>query len=373
YSTQKNKLMKITITLIIASFVLLIACEKAALYEDLIEEMVIGFSSLNEEEGFRFQDYECGAAPDLAVLSPIVFIAGFEEDDNTYYANATRHFKEQGYLVIEGLSSLDQILNHLDLKQRGNFYSEIHVVSHSNPWRGMSLKTEKDGERLTTKSLQNYIAKKQLPIQYGITNETKIIFHSCGLGENTALLSQLKLVFSEHANPSIIASPYFNIFGGKYASHYLAKPYYVFYPTAQSKGPLALSQEMAANNQSKTINWQEALTAREEPALGEVYSYRFNIPVHWEVEFSNASEIPNLETPDAIMDFVAEDQALAKVLFEMKIPLEKYRWTARVKDNVLKISGKTTALCVLEPLMNLEDVGNYATLNILDKKLYTNL
>ena len=73
------------------------------------------------------------------------------------------------------------------------------------------------------------------------------------------------------------------------------------------------------------------------------------------------------------MDFVAEDQAMVKVLFEMKIPLEKYRWTARVNDNVLKISGKTTALCVLEPLMNLEDVGNYATLNILDKKLYTNL
>jgi hypothetical protein len=365
--------MKTTITLIIASFILLIACEKAALYENLIGEMANAISSQHSGGDLCEEEYACWNEEDPYLLKSVVFIAGFDEDDNTYYANATRHFKEQGYLVIEGLSSLDQILNHLDLQQRGNFYSEIHVVSHSNPWRGMSLKTEKDGERLTTKSLQNYIAKKQLPIQYGITNETKIIFHSCGLGENTALLSQLKHVFSEHANPSIIASPYFNIFGGKYASHYLAKPYYVFYPTAQSKGPLALSQEMAANNQSKTINWQEALTARQEPALGEVYSYRFNIPVQWEIEFSNASEIPNLQTPDAIMDFVAGDQAMAKALFEMKIPLEKYRWTARVNENVLKISGKTTALCVLEPLMNLEDVGNYATLNILDKKLYTNL
>ena len=372
FSKTQTK-MKLIITTIIASVTLLIACQKADLYNDVNKEMAIGFYSLNEMEDFNYEDYRCLDAQELEVLKPVVFIAGFDEDDNTYYANATTHFKQKGFQVVEGLFSLDEIINHLNLQQRGKLYSEIHIVSHSNPWRGMSLKTEKEGERLTTESLQNYIAKKKNITQYGITEETKIIFHSCGLGDNDALLSQIKKVFSEQAAPSVIASPYFNIFGGKYASHYLAKPYYVFYPTGHSKGPLALSQEMSVTNPDKSINWKEALTTREEPALGEVYSYRFNIPVEWEIEFTNTSEIPNLETPDDIMDFIAEDEAMATTLFKMNIPLEKYRWKARVKDHVLKISGKTTALCVLEPVMNLEDVGNYATLTISDKNIYTNL
>ncbi len=360
--------MRLIITSIIASFIFLFACQKADLYNDVYEEMAIELSALNHNN-----DNKTSAQNNAVLLRPIVFIAGFDEDDNTYYANATLHFKEKGFQIVEGLYSLEEILNHLNLQQRGKLYSEIHIVSHSNPWRGMSLKTEKEGERLTAESLKNYIVKNNKTTQDGITDKTKIIFHSCGLGENKALLSQLKKVFSAQAEPRVIASPYFNIFGGKYASHYLAKPYYVFYPTGHSKGPLALSQEMTALNPDKNINWQEALTTRAEPALGEVYSYRFNIPVEWEIEFTNTSEIPNLETPDDIMDFIAEDEAMATTLYEMKISLEKYRWTSRIRGNILKISGKTTALCVLEPVMNLEDEGNYATLTILDKKLYTNL
>ncbi len=360
--------MRLIITSIIASFIFLFACQKADLYNDVYEEMAIELSALNHNN-----DNKTSAQNDAVLLRPIVFIAGFDEDDNTYYANATLHFKEKGFQIVEGLYSLEEILNHLNLQQRGKLYSEIHIVSHSNPWRGMSLKTEKEGERLTAESLKNYIVKNNKTTQDGITDKTKIIFHSCGLGENKALLSQLKKVFSAQAEPRVIASPYFNIFGGKYASHYLAKPYYVFYPTGHSKGPLALSQEMTALNPDKNINWQEALTTREEPALGEVYSYRFNIPVEWEIEFTNTSEIPNLETPDDIMDFIAEDEGMATTLYEMKISLEKYRWTSKIRGNILKISGKTTALCVLEPVMNLEDEGNYATLTILDKKLYTNL
>lgn len=246
-------------------------------------------------------------------------------------------------------------------------------MSHSNPWRGMSLKTKKDGDRITEKALNEYVANTKNKSINTVTNDTKIIFHSCGLGDNSTLLKQLQGVFNKETLPQLFASPYFNIFGGKYTEHYLAKPYYVFYPTAQSKGPLALSQEIAAANPDKDIDWKKALTTREEPGLGEVYSYRFNIPVTWEIAFTTASEIPNLNTPDEIMDFVAEDENMARTLFEMNIPLEKYRWTTKIKDNVLKISGKTTALCVLEPIMNLEDEGNYANLDILDNTVYTRL
>ncbi len=352
--------MKIIITLVIASLALLVSCEKVSVSEDIVAEIITAEESIKQnEEG---------------ITSPksIVFIAGFDEDDNTYYANATAHFKQQKYHVIEGLRSLDEILKWLSTQQ-GLSYNEIHIVSHSNPWRGMSLQTKKEGERITDESLSAYLINNKKRTITGISKDTKIVFHSCGLGTNTALLKKLESAFSSQAKPIVIASPYFNVFGGKYAAHYLAKPYYVFYPTGQSKGPLALSQEIAATYPEKNINWQEALTTREEPALGKVYSYRFNIPVTWEIEFATAAEIPSLETPDAIMDFIAEDEAMATTLFKMNIPLEKYRWKVRVKGKVLKISGKTTALCVLKPVMNLTDAGNYATLDVLDKKIYTHL
>lgn len=350
--------MRTIIALIIVSISCLFACQKAAVLDDTnVAVSSTNISAVNEK------------LKNNNLATTIVFIAGFDEDDNAYYKNASTHFKQKGYTVVQGLFSLEEIMNYLDDYQVGKIYNEIHIVSHSNPWRGMSLKTTKEGERITSKSLTNFLKNKQFKIK-GITNNTKLIFHSCGLGNNTALLEQLKNGFHTSAQPQLIASPYFNVFGGKYTGHYLAKPYYVFYPTGQSKGPLALANEIASDHPDKKINWREALTTREEPALGEVYSYRFNIPVEWEIDFATPSEMPNLENPDAIMDFISEDQAMASTLFEMNIPLEKYRWTAKKKGTTLKISGKTTVLCVLEPLMNLEDTGNYEPLHISDEKLY---
>jgi len=357
--------MKTFFTCILVSFTFLISCEEPELFNDIDTEMTAEIISKN------IVNKKISTKKNLR--NDIVFIAGFDEDDNTYYKNATHHFKQQGYFVVEGLYALEEILNYLNDYQSEKSYSKIHIVSHSNPWRGMALKTTKEGERITLKTLTSYLNKKQAKNIKGITKDTKIIFHSCGLGDNAALLELLKKAFHPSKQLQVIASPYFNVFGGKYADHYLAKPYYVFYPTGQSKGPLALSQEIASNHPDKNINWRKALTTREEPKLGEVYSYRFNIPVEWEIAFANTSEMPNLENSDAIMDFIAEDQAMASTLFEMNIPLEKYRWSVKKRGTTLKISGKTTALCVLEPVMNLEDEGNYASLDISDKKLYTQL
>lgn len=355
--------MKIIITLLLATLFSLTVCQKEAMSSDeTVKSSALDIATSGDQN-----------TPKETQGTSIVFIAGFDEDDNTYYKNAATHFKNQGFFVVEGIYDLDQILQYLNRFQSKSVYNQIHIVSHSNPWRGMSLKTTKEGERITLKTVTNYLNNKQGQHINGITKNTKLIFHSCGLGENVPLLQQLKKVFQGSETPQVFASPFFNVFGGKYAAHYLAKPYYVFYPTGQSKGPLALSQEIARDHPDKNINWREALTTREEPALGEVYSYRFNIPVEWEIMFTKPSEMPNLENPDAIMDFIAEDEAMATTLYEMNIPLEKYRWTVKKNGTTLKILGKTTALCVLEPVINHQDPGNYIPLDISDQKTYTQL
>ena len=54
---------------------------------------------------------------------------------------------------------------------------------------------------------------------------------------------------------------------------------------------------------------------------------------------------------EEIMDFIAEDENLAREFSAFNIPLEKFRWKSFVKGNKLIIKGKTSVVCVLKPII----------------------
>jgi hypothetical protein len=302
--------------------------------------------------------------------STIVFIAGFDEGDSAYYAQASSYFKNKNLKVVEGLYSLEEIIAWLNAYE--NKLTEIHIVSHSNPWRGMALQTKQEGPRITQETLQQALAERQWPkAPENMDENTHIIFHSCGLGNNTPLLSLLQKVFSNSKTPQVLASPYFNVFGGKYAAHYIARPYYVFYPTAHSPGPLALAQEMRTSYPNKKIDWFTALKTREETTIGTPYSYRFNIPVTWQFEFETVSDIPSLEAKNDIKAFIQEDPAIMEAMAALEIPIDTFRWQTKVRGNILTIHGKTTVLSVLEPVMNEQDSGAYLFPEATNRAIYT--
>jgi len=304
----------------------------------------------------------------------IVFIAGYDTDNNSYYANAKSYFEAQNFQVIDSLFSLAEIINFLN-KTDSKTFSNIHIVSHSNPWLGMALKTTKNGERITVNTLAKY--KADIPIlSKGIDESTQIIFHSCGLGENKTLMQAIKTCFTmpHKVNaPKIIASLFFNVFGGKYAGHYLAKPYYAYYPTGESLGPLALSKDFKVSYPKSSINWFKAIKTRKETRLAEVYSYKFNIPVQYEFTFNNKKEIPRFKDRNDIMDWVSESPEIATTLYGFNIPIEKYRWKSEILGNTLIIKGKTTVLCVLEPILQKNDATEYSIANVNNTCLYQKL
>ena len=193
------------------------------------------------------------------------------------------------------------------------------------------------------------------------------------MGENQALLKELQTVFTVDEIPQLYASRYFTVFGGKYAGHYLAKPYYGYYPTAESSGPLALAQEMKQRYPTISMDWMNALKTKGETQPGGVYTYKFNIPVSWEFDLDAITAMPNLDTKEAIMDWIVQDEAIATALFELGIPVEKYRWRTKLQDNKLLVKGKTTVLCVLEPLMDPNDRTEYQKLTLEDTSLYQHL
>ena len=284
---------------------------------------------------------------------PIVFIAGYDKKDSKFYDSARAYFKDKNYRVINEEYSLEEIIIWMNKNATENPYGDIHIVNYSNPFKGMHLETVVNGDKITAESLQKSILKGSLPtIKKGINTNTKIVFHSNGLGKNEALLKSLKQAFSTNETPQIVASPYFNVFGGEFSNHYLAQPYYVFYPTANSPGKVDLSKEIAKKYPTeRNIDWFSALTNERERYIGEPYTQQFSVPVKLEIDYLHSdNEIPTFVMQEELMDFIANDEDLMKKMNKLNIPVDKFRWTYKIKDSKLIIKGKTSVLCVLKPL-----------------------
>ncbi|MEM6720597.1 MAG: hypothetical protein AAF611_14815 [Bacteroidota bacterium] len=299
-------------------------------------------------------------------VQPLVFIAGFDEGDNTYYTNAKNYYNNQFCQVVEETQSLAEILAWLRLHYDVNLYSDIHIVSHSNPWRGLSMKVTPEGERITAETLEDASQnQKIIPLAENfLPKDTKIIFHSCGLGANTALLQSLKKAFTADSHIELYASEFFNVFGGKYAGHYLAKTYYGYYPTAHSPGPRALAAEFKQQYPNINVEWEAILKTRAEQLPGEMYTYRFNIPVEWEFEFEDKADIPNFDNTQEIINWISEDEDLLNTINAFSIPIEKFRWLTKVRGNTLFIKGKTTVLCVMQPIMKANAKHEYLPVTV---------
>ncbi len=289
----------------------------------------------------------------LKSRKPIVFIAGYDKNDSKFYDSARVYFKEMNYQIINEEYSLEEIINWMNNNANENPYGDVHIVNYSNPFKGMNLETVVNGDKVTVESLQENIKKGTLPnLKKAINTNTKIVFHSNGLGENAELLKNLKQVFSTDVVPKVVASPYYNVFDGEFSNHYLAQPYYVFYPTANSPGKVDLSKEIAKKYPTeREIDWFSALTNERERYIGEPYTQQFSVPVKLELDYINSdSEIPTFVMQEELMDFIANDEDLMKKMNRLNIPVEKFRWTYKIKDSKLIIKGKTSVLCILKPL-----------------------
>lgn len=321
-----------------------ISCDKKAVTKEK-EPIIVGERIFSNEEDVEVK---------IESRSPIVFIAGFDKGSETFYSNARNYFQEKGLKVIDGQYSLEEIITWLNKNAIKNPYGEIHIVNKSNPYKGMNLETIVRGEKITTETLRKSITQGTLPsLKNVVNNNTKIVFHASGLVENTALLKTLKDAFSAKHLPKVIASPYYTIFGGKFANHYLAQPYYVFYPTANSPGKTDLSKEIARKYpEEKDIDWYDALNNEEERYVGEAYTTQFSIPIKWELGFHNTDEeMPIFTNQDDVMDWVEQHPELMVDLGKYNIPVDKYRWNWSVKNSTLIIRGRTTGLMVLKPLI----------------------
>jgi hypothetical protein len=284
----------------------------------------------------------------------IVFITGHDSEHSNYYSSAKKYFEEKQFEVVTEALSLQEIIIWLNSNYDNRLYSEIHIVSENNPWKGMHLETVIKGKIVNENTLREVLINDELPkLKNGIVEETNVIFHSSALATKVNLVNALKHVFSTNVSPKITTTQYYTLFGGKFSEYYLAKPYYGFYPTANSPGNVDLSKELAKSYpEEKDIDWLETLYNESERYVGEAFTIKFNIPILWEIDFSDSdTELPTLKSQEQIMDWIEADEETSNKFSQYNIPLEKFRWKSYKKGDKLIIKGTTTVLCILKPLI----------------------
>lgn len=349
-------------TAIVLTSTLFVNCDKKSLpVENKSSDLV-----LNSNIDFNLEK-------EVLTRSPLVFITGYDKGYETYYNNARSFFKEKQYNIVEDQYSIEEIINWLNSNETETPYGEIHIVNKSNLFKGMTLETIINGEKVTTETLRKNITKGTLPIlKQSVNGNSKIIFHANGLGENKDLMNTLKDAFCADKLPSVVASPYYSIFDGEFTKHYLAKPHYIFYPTAYSPGKVDLSKEIASKYPSeKDIDWLDALNNKEERYVGEAYTTQFTIPLKFELDYHNSDdEVPTFENQAEIIDFIEQQEALYYEIEQLNIPIEKFRWSYQLKNSTLIIKGKTTGLVVLQPLIKPYGELQHITPDLNNKRLY---
>src|SRR5690606_20018479 len=122
---------------------------------------------------------------------PLVFITGKERD--SFYINAKKYYENKQFEVVTEAFSLQEIIDWLNNNFDERLYTDIYIVSKSNPWKGLDMEASINSGNLTLKSLRNALIDGKLPkLTNGITDETSFIFDASTLADNTELLETLK-------------------------------------------------------------------------------------------------------------------------------------------------------------------------------------
>lgn len=303
-------------------------------------------------------------------LRSVVFLTGYDRVGETYYSNAKDFFQKQDIEIVESAYSLQEIILWLNINYNNQSFSNIHIVNN-NMLNRMSLETVIKGDKLTAYSLRNAIDNQEVPVLDDVLAvDSRLVFHTNGLGSNVELMNQFKSIFTTDVQPSVMASEHASIFGSEFAPQYLAKTYYGFHPTAQSPGRVDLAKEFKRKYPNASIDWLTVMNNDSERYLGDAYSYKYNVPVRWDIDFHEDEEIPSFKTKEDLLQWMNQNEEISAELKSLGIPIEKFRWYQTTKDDTLIIKGKVTVICVLEPVMNTAYPTEYMVPSLDNLRLY---
>ena len=234
---------------------------------------------------------------------------------------------------------------------------------HSNPWTGFAVGVEYGQKRGDLEAIQDAINGNRIaPLADDIiTCDTEIALLACGLGSNTAmaLLVQQLIGGDDQVQPKVLASDHFvryTIDDHGQTERSIMRAHYGYYKTGYYPGDIKLSRQFQSRYPDVSIYWRSAIDHQVIEEGVEAYSYRFNVPITWDVLVSSDEKMPLLITQEEKEDFLYAQYDLLAALAETGIDLKYFRWQYKVinsedgEQRSIRIKGKSTIVCVLQKI-----------------------
>ncbi len=307
----------------------------------------------------------------------VVFILGEDKDaDNQYYGHATAYYQQNkaydNYWINTSCRSLLEVRNFLAQHADGLAWGNIHLVVHSNEWKGLGVSVFPEGKRANSQSLKTAINEQAfLPLPDSILDrQTEMIFYGCGLGKNKKLMNALSVAFGgvDDQKPVLRSSKLFIQYGKNETGmmeRYLTEFWYGYFPTGNRPHASTLAKQFQQNHPEVVLDFEEALERKQPRFPGDSYHYYFNIPVTWTVTYPTKEERPNLKTKADKEAFLNAQTELMRMVEATKIPKDHFRWQFQkviytfedgTKEPAIQIRGKSSVVCVLRSLIKEDQI-----------------
>lgn len=299
----------------------------------------------------------------------IVFIMGEDEQDAApYYALASEYYSTEHPALkqVTHLRSLHELRDYLTIAGEGQ-WKNIYIVVHGNPWTGIDMSILPEGERLDKTRLRAILGQGAFsPVPNDRLDDNSIIhLEACGLGHDPLLLHLLAQALGgeDDQQPLITASKHFISY--KMAANgihkYFSQPYFTFYETGKKPALLHLERDLKMHYPEQNVNWMQALN-RPAGSPGFLPTHQqFNVPVNWTSVFMDEAEIPDFSKTNRVdeVNWVYQQEELNEQLELIGIDAAQFRWRFKPTEYLLEsgerlpavqIKGKSTVLCILQPV-----------------------
>ena len=325
----------------------------------------------------------CDTLPcDTVRRTAITFIMG--EDNslyNQYYTLAGYYYRlnpeERTEVVVEGLTSLSQLLDYLSKHptENGLPYGLVNIVSHGNEFVDLQMKVVPGGRRTSAEALFDAMLDGTLvPPESGVVDSQTVVFlHGCAVGNNQVLLNVLARTFGDENGVRVKASKLFEYYA--YLSqnknpisvrHYYARTWYAFYHPDSVMDEQAMVRQLRQRYPNDTTHWLEGLRRRFQNNPSELYHSSFEVPCTYEEVYGVGERLPAVNGPQQRRQWLKEHPEFAELMAVTHIPqqyfqLKFYRRTYLTEDEELLYGlvakARAGVVCFIQPLTTTDTLG----------------
>ena len=288
----------------------------------------------------------------------------FSKDDRDHFAASAINYykteeKARTQYIDHTCRSFSEILERLRILNQNHEqpWGLINIVSHGNPWTGLSLPIVNEGERLTkSEMIHQLIHGKLMPLQdHQIDHKTIVNIKACGVGSNPDLLEVMSIALGGYdaLRPQVFSSDNFIQYVMNESGFYEERkfqPFYTFYKTAFRPAYSFIALDLKRKYPEEQLNWLDILL--DEHKSNDVFVDRFNVPILWHHRLKHPFNKNDFEQDEDLHELVQSNESLFQLINDYEIPIHQFRWTvvdSPDKDplNVI-IKGKATVLCILQ-------------------------